>query len=189
MGERGPQGERGLQGERGERGFQGEPGEPGLNGAAGRDATFAQPVTWQENKLYAYGTVARHAGGLWYAARDTDGVPGVVDAGWLLLLDGIAALDFVDIDDKHVAIELTRTSGAKSQYVKRMGTFEYRGVYKAGTEYHKNDGVTFDGSMWIARVDKPATEPGTTEAADEWTLAVKRGKNGRDGINFAGVKK
>jgi hypothetical protein len=52
----------------------------------------------------------------------------------------------------------------------------YRGVFVAGTSYTPGDVVTWAGSAWIC--DGPTTaKPGD---GDGWTLAVKRGRDGRD---------
>lgn len=51
----------------------------------------------------------------------------------------------------------------------------YKGVFKEGTEYRSAEGVTWDGSMWLATRDTKA-KPGTD---DSWQLAVKRGRDGR----------
>lgn len=51
----------------------------------------------------------------------------------------------------------------------------YRGVHEAGREYVPGDLVTFGGSIWHCdekTSDKPSPE--------NWTLAVKRGRDGRD---------
>lgn len=54
----------------------------------------------------------------------------------------------------------------------------YRGVYKEGQTYAKGDTVTWGGSLWHCDVD------GTTEKPDggekHWTLAAKRGRDGKD---------
>ena len=53
-----------------------------------------------------------------------------------------------------------------------------KGVYKAGEGYQAGDGVTWAGSFWIAQED-------TTEKPDGgkgWRLAVKRGRDGKDGV-------
>ncbi len=52
-----------------------------------------------------------------------------------------------------------------------------RGVFKDGTGYRRGDGVSFGGSWFIAQEDtteKPETGKG-------WRLAVKRGRDGKDG--------
>ncbi len=53
-----------------------------------------------------------------------------------------------------------------------------RGVYKESQAYVRGDGVTWGGSFWIAQdetTDKPDSGKG-------WRLAVKRGRDGKDGI-------
>ena len=56
----------------------------------------------------------------------------------------------------------------------------YRGVFEAGRRYAPGDTVTFGGSSWVCNAPTDA-KPGETEKA--WTLAVKRGRDGKD---FAG---
>lgn len=53
----------------------------------------------------------------------------------------------------------------------------YRGVFAEGTQYRTADGVTWDGSMWFAQRDTKL-KPGENNA--DWTLAVKRGRDGRE---------
>lgn len=53
-----------------------------------------------------------------------------------------------------------------------------RGVYQQGGKYEKGDGVTYGGSLWIAQKDTPDNKPGS---GTDWRLAVKRGKDGKDG--------
>jgi hypothetical protein len=51
----------------------------------------------------------------------------------------------------------------------------YCGVFKEGQEYAPGDLVTWGGSLW--HCDKGTTaKPGT----DDWTLAVKKGRDGKD---------
>jgi hypothetical protein len=58
--------------------------------------------------------------------------------------------------------------------------FEYLGVHDARGTYERNSTVTHRGSLWIARRDVPAgLVPGTDEAAEFWTLAVKCGRDAR----------
>lgn len=55
--------------------------------------------------------------------------------------------------------------------------FRYRGVFAAGSSYDAGDTVTFGGSLWhcnAATTDRPG------DNADAWTLAVKRGRDGKD---------
>lgn len=59
-----------------------------------------------------------------------------------------------------------------------------RGVWKEkrddGFLYEKGDGVSFGGSFWIAQVDDPQGKP---EVSKDWRLAIKRGRDGKDGRN------
>lgn len=54
----------------------------------------------------------------------------------------------------------------------------YRGVYDRDEDYTLGTLVTYKGSMWYAKVDKPATAPGKDE--ESWQLAVKCGRDGKD---------
>jgi hypothetical protein len=55
----------------------------------------------------------------------------------------------------------------------------YKDVFVEGTEYERGDQVTRDGCQWIALKDLPAGIPGTS---DDWQLAVKKGRDGKDGV-------
>lgn len=52
-----------------------------------------------------------------------------------------------------------------------------RGVFSAEKSYEQGDGTTYGGCYWIAQKDAPAGVPG---GSDDWRLAVKRGRDGRD---------
>jgi hypothetical protein len=53
----------------------------------------------------------------------------------------------------------------------------YRGVFLAGDAYAPGDLVTWAGSAWHC---KAATTSKPGEAAADWTLMVKRGRDGKD---------
>jgi hypothetical protein len=53
----------------------------------------------------------------------------------------------------------------------------YRGVFLAGQDYTPGDLVTWAGSAWHC---KAATTAKPGEAAADWTLMVKRGRDGKD---------
>lgn len=55
-----------------------------------------------------------------------------------------------------------------------------RGVYDGEKSYEPGDGVTWNGSFWIAQVET-TSRPGTPEGAKAWRLAVKKGADGREG--------
>jgi hypothetical protein len=56
---------------------------------------------------------------------------------------------------------------------------EYKGVWDVQTRYSAGSMVTQAGSVWFARCAVPAgVKPG--EDHNAWTLAVKRGRDGKD---------
>ena len=60
-----------------------------------------------------------------------------------------------------------------------MGTMIYRGVFKEGQTYTRGDTVTWGGSLWHCDADGTDDKPdGVTKS---WTLASKRGRDGKDG--------
>jgi hypothetical protein len=54
----------------------------------------------------------------------------------------------------------------------------YEGIYDKSVAYRKNQGVTANGSVWVALVDNPPREPGLANSG--WRLAVKKGRDGKD---------
>lgn len=53
----------------------------------------------------------------------------------------------------------------------------YDGPHETGKTYRKGTFVTHAGSVWHAN-RRTAAKPG--DGSDDWTLAIKRGRNGRD---------
>jgi integrin beta 3 len=51
----------------------------------------------------------------------------------------------------------------------------YAGMWKEGVAYNSGDGVSLDGSFWIAQAQTTTKPP-----SDDWRLAVRSGKNGKD---------
>jgi hypothetical protein len=60
--------------------------------------------------------------------------------------------------------------------IERAGALAYDGVYEPGKAYRRGAAVTHQGSLWIAMLDT-TSRPG---ASDDWRLAVKRGRDGKD---------
>lgn len=56
----------------------------------------------------------------------------------------------------------------------------YRGVFREGEKYVEGDCVTWNGSMFVARV---ATEA-KPETSKDWQLAVKRGRDGKEAVSI-----
>jgi integrin beta 3 len=55
----------------------------------------------------------------------------------------------------------------------------YRGAFKEGEPYAPGDMVSFGGSLWHCDDTAPAIRPG--EVGKGWSLAAKRGRDGKDG--------
>jgi hypothetical protein len=58
----------------------------------------------------------------------------------------------------------------------------YRDIWRGDEQYKLGDMVTLAGSVWHCNsVDGTTVKPGTDEGSKDWTLAVKRGRDGKDG--------
>lgn len=87
---------------------------------------------------------------------------------------------------KHEIAELRREHAAELAAVRaEMATHgvacsEDKGVFEAGKSYSAGNGVTADGSFYIAQ-RATQSAPGPADSSGDWRLAVRRGKQGRDG--------
>jgi hypothetical protein len=89
-------------------------------------------------------------------------------------------------DEGKVTLEavVPRHDGTESRSVVDIPVeigMRYREVWLESGDYRPGDVVTHKGSMWIAKTNT-AGEPGSDITG--WTLAVKRGNNGRDAFNI-----
>jgi hypothetical protein len=90
--------------------------------------------------------------------------------------DGFSLDDFdcEPVDERTMRLKFTRGEETHS-YELVFPVPVYRDVYKEGTEYERGDMVTWGGAVWHCDAptkDKPGTE--------NWTLAVKKGRDGKD---------
>jgi hypothetical protein len=60
---------------------------------------------------------------------------------------------------------------------KQAAEFRYRGVWQPGETYRKNNFITHDGGVWVCLRE---TEGKPGQCLD-WQLAVRRGRDGKDG--------
>ncbi len=96
--------------------------------------------------------------------------------------DGLDGLGFEDMteelaDDGRTIIRRYSRGDQVKEFRFALSVVLDRGVFKDGTEYTAGDGTTSGGSFWIAQgttKDKPGT-------SDAWRLAVKKGRDGKDG--------
>lgn len=101
--------------------------------------------------------------------------------------DGIASRDEIRAEIAKAVAEFTGPEVEK----RVQETFDslpvniYRGVYREGVQYKAGNTATWAGSLWHANTDT-TEKPGEGQPA--WTLAVKRGSNGKDADVAAIVK-
>jgi hypothetical protein len=140
---------------------KGEPGPPGLpgpKGDAGRDGLPGVPGP---------------------PGHGLDGARGI---------DGQDGLGFDDLAVLHDGERSVTFRFLKNDRIKEFAvTFPmeiYRGVYADGKTYDRGDRVTWAGSEWHAN-EPTTTKPG--DGSKAWTLTVKRGRDGKDGLDAPGA--
>ncbi|WP_279047242.1 phage gp6-like head-tail connector protein [Cedecea davisae] len=148
--------------------------EPSKNGTDGRDALQLEVSPFiDEEKSYPRGSYATHSGGLWRAYEKTHGM-----RGWECLVDGVSGIDVANTDERNFTITVTRASGRVEAKSFTIPALIYRGVFKSGNVYQPGDTVTWGGSMW--HCDEESTDKPGENGSKGWTLATKRGRDGRD---------
>jgi len=97
--------------------------------------------------------------------------------------DGFSLEDF-DVekkDDRTVILKFARGDVAE-HYELHFPVMIYRGVYREGEAYERGDTVTWGGSLWHCDQDTTDKPDGQQK---HWTLAAKRGRDGKDGTVLA----
>jgi len=70
---------------------------------------------------------------------------------------------------------------ARVKAVESRPALEYLGTWTEGRGYVRGSVVTLGGSLWIQhKAAVSVARPGTAEGAAAWTLAVKKGADGKD---------
>lgn len=92
--------------------------------------------------------------------------------------DGIASLDDLRAEvNKAVEVAVSfAVEKAVAEAFSLLPTLQYKGVFQDGTEYRAGDCVTFGGSLFHCN-ESTGAKP---EDGKSWTLAVKRGRDGKD---------
>ncbi len=151
-----------------------EPAQPGKPGVDGKDALQIEILPGiDEEKSYPRGSYATHNGGLWRTFEKTSGL-----RGWECLVDGVAGIDIKQDNQRSFSITVMRASGASETKTFDTPVMIYRGVFKSGEAYLPGDTVTWGGSLWHCD-ESTADKPGEIGSSG-WTLATKRGRDGRD---------
>jgi hypothetical protein len=151
------------------------PGPAGKDGENGRDGVgVASAVINRDGALVIAMTdgttreLGRVVGGEGPAGRDgIDGKDGF----------GIDDLD-TEVDERgHVFGQFVRDGEVRKRF--RVPGIADQGVWRRDDRgYLKGDSVTWGGSSWIAQVDNPQGQPGTTT---DWRMAVSKGSTGKQG--------
>jgi hypothetical protein len=155
----------------------GRDGTDGRDGEDGRDAFELDVLPAIDfTRDYARGTLAQHQGGLWRAFANTHGAH-----GWACVVDGIHAMSVTRDSERGFTVHIKRSSDTTDATSFVMPVLIYRGVYQAGRVYEEGDVVTWAGSLWHCNEPTDTKPEGdTTGNGGAWTLAAKRGRDGKD---------
>jgi integrin beta 3 len=165
-----PPPEKGDPGEKGQSGERGEKGEAGANGKDGAgiiDSFISRDghliVTLSDGTTRDLGEIIGKDGRDGEAGKDGRDGFGFDDMDACVLSD-----------DRTIELSFRRGEEEKA-FTFKWPTVIYRNVFKEGEQYDAGDMVTWGGSLW--HCDKATTaKPGT----EDWTLACKRGRDGKD---------
>lgn len=91
---------------------------------------------------------------------------------------GFDDLDVIRDGARGFVFRFARGSEVK-QFPFTIPVLIYRGVFREGDEYQPGDTVTWAGSLWHCD-EETKEKPGDGQKA--WTLAAKRGRDGKDGM-------
>ncbi|PTV57972.1 phage portal protein [Pseudomonas putida] len=146
------------------------------DGEPGRDALQLEILPEiNGEKSYVRGTYAKHLGGLWRSFERTSGMK-----GWECIVEGVGSAVVEQAGERGFELSLVLSSGAEVRKKLDLPVMIYRGVFSPG-DYLPGDTVTWAGSLWHCE-DPTSDKPGEP-ASKGWRLAVKRGRDGKDGTN------
>ena len=150
------------------------------DGTDGRDALQLEILpAIDEAKSYTRGTYAKHAGGLWRSFEQTSGM-----RGWECIVNGVKSVD-TQWKGKTLIETTTLSDGTTHETRKSFAVQEYKGVFAHG-EHEQGDTVTWAGSLWHCNKTGTKAKPGDGSA--DWTLAVKKGRDGREVVKTERVQ-
>lgn len=162
----------------GKDGADGKDGAPGEKGADGKDgADVVELLIDRSGELVASLSDGRTK--TLGPVIGKDGAPGADGKDGSNGADGKDGLGFDDLDmvdsDDGLMLRFARGEVVKEF---RLPVVIDRGVFDASKTYSKGDGVTWAGCFWIAQ----DTTEGKPDGGKGWRLAVKKGRDGRDGV-------
>lgn len=154
--------------------FRPEPAKP----IDGRDALHLEVLpAIDEQKSYQRGTYAKHAGGLWRSFEQTSGL-----RGWECIVNGVKSVDAV-WHGKTLTHSIELSDGTVKAAVEMFPLMTYKHVFVPGDGYLAGDTVTWAGSLWHCNVTATKAKPG--DGSTDWTLAVKKGRDGKEVVSVA----
>lgn len=146
------------------------------DGQPGRDAAHIEILPALDiAKCYPRGTYAKHLGGLWRSYEATSGMK-----GWECIVEGVASIGVEQDGDRSFKAVATLSSGRTEEKCLTFPLMIYRGVF-AGGDHAPGDTVTWAGSLW--HCDEATSDKPGELGSKGWRLAVKKGRDGKDGIN------
>lgn len=164
-------------------------GKDGKDGRDGKDGADGKSFTIEEADKLLDARMARWELDFERRANETlqraidripapkDGAPGKDGS------DGVGFDDLCVEHDGERAVALVFTKGERvKRFDLTLPLVIDRGIYRPDMDIEAGDGVTWGGSYWIAQKDAPTGKPGEP-GSDGWRLAVKRGRDGKDGRN------
>jgi integrin beta 3 len=177
----GKDGAPGLDGRDGVAGLDGKDGHDGLTGKDGiglaavfRDIDGNCIMTLGDGRTVNIGRID--------GADGRDGAPGMNGKDGADGRDGFGFEDMTEelAEDGRTVIRRYTRGDLTKEFRHTFAVVLDRGLWKEGT-YQKGDGVTWQGQFYIAQ-NPTSARPLTPAANDDWRLAIKKGKDGKDGI-------
>lgn len=159
-GEPGPQGEKGDDGAQGQEGSPGRIGETGPPGAAG-----VQGMVGDRGEKGEAGRDGRDAADLALLRSY------ITEQATALVAEILQAASITSPDSGRT---LQVVLGGTTHEITTAIPLYYAGGWKQGTSYNCGDGISFDGSVWIAQTTTMAKPP-----SEDWRLAVRAGRDYR----------
>lgn len=171
-GEAGKDGERGADGKDGRDGVDGKDGMPGKDGRDGDRGVDGKSLSVDDVLGWLDGNFSKWALG---AERRVYELGEKAVAAMPRPKDGADGLRVEDLELVGRTLYL-RNAGAEIKSI-ALPIPMYRGVFDERETYDAHDMVTWGGSVWAATASTKA-KPGSD---DTWRLAVKKGRDGKDG--------
>lgn len=174
----GKDGAHGLDGKDGGAGIDGKDGAPGRDGIDGKEGAIGEKGDRGRDGAGLAGALIGRDGQLLVTLSNGD----ILDLGPVSGKDGLGFEDMTEelADDGRTIIRRYARDDQVKEFRHTFAVVLDRGIWKDGA-YQIGDGVTWGGHYFIAQKQTTA-KPMTPEAQSDWRLAVKKGRDGKDGV-------